>query len=248
MDAFGLVCSSTNTELSFSLWLCFMAKSTQHCLLSETGWKRTNCANRPEKEKKRPIELQSCGNDEDKCQQSRKCWVCRYIGQTHPYIHILKTGLMSTATIKSVLSEKALALWPICWRSESNDAVLLWAIKQGGGNCRGQSYSEVESPRVLKRRPLSVCSHLNFGVFSLPLSFSCRYFRSGSPASPKVWSHRWLVTSVTSHWLQGWISRLSLLVLAGCNSNSMWKLCMFHWKCCYLQRATECSAKPQLLR
>lgn len=115
--------------------------------------------------KKRPIEFQSCGNDEDKCQPSRKCWACRYIGQTHPYIHILKSGLMSTATIKSVLSEKALALWPSCWRSESNDAVLLRAIKQGGGNCRGQSYSEVESPHVLKRLPPSVCPH--FGIFSL---------------------------------------------------------------------------------
>lgn len=178
MDAFGLVCSSTNTELSFSLWLCSMAKSTQHRTLSEAGWKRKNCANRPER-KKRPIEFQSCGNDEDKCQQSRKCWACRYIGQTHPYIHILKSGLMSTATIKSVLSEKALALWPICWRSESNDAVLLRAIKQGGGNCRGQSYSEVESPRVLKRLPPSVCPHLNFGIFSLSQVFPQR--RPGFP-------------------------------------------------------------------
>lgn len=52
MDAFGLVCSSTNTELSFSLWLCSMAKSTQHRTLSEAGWKKTNCANRPERKKK----------------------------------------------------------------------------------------------------------------------------------------------------------------------------------------------------
>lgn len=40
----------------------------------------------------------------------------------------------------------------------------------------------------------------------------------------------------------------SLLVPAGCNSNSMWKLFLFQWKCCYLQRATEHNAKPGLCR
>lgn len=54
---------------------------------------------------------------------SRKCRACGYIGQTHPDIHILKSALMLTATIKSVLSAQALALWPCCWKRVSNDAV-----------------------------------------------------------------------------------------------------------------------------
>lgn len=54
---------------------------------------------------------------------SRKRRACRYRGQTHPYIHILKSALMLTTTIKSVLSLQALALWPCCWKSVSNDAV-----------------------------------------------------------------------------------------------------------------------------
>lgn len=48
--------------------------------------------------------------------------MCRYRGQAHPDIPLLKVGLMLTAAIKSVLSTQALALWPSCW-SVSNDAV-----------------------------------------------------------------------------------------------------------------------------
>lgn len=39
-------------------------------------------------------------------------------------------------------------------------------------------------------------------------------------------------------------SSVRVLVLAGCNSNSMWKLCLFQWRCCYLQRATNPNVRP----
>lgn len=64
---------------------------------------------------------------------------------------------------------QALALWPICWWSESNDAVLLWAIKQGGGNCRVKVtpqwrvalyYSNVHNP------------HFDFGALPPPTLLS----------------------------------------------------------------------------
>ena len=41
---------------------------------------------------------------------------------------------MLTSTIKPVLSAQALALWPFCWRSVTDDAVLFQVIKLGGGN------------------------------------------------------------------------------------------------------------------
>lgn len=92
---------------------------------------------------------QSSSNYEDKCQSKQEM----HTGQTHPYIHILDGALMLTATIKPVLSVQALALWPCCWRSVSNDAVSS-GNKTGRRKLRGQSRSWVETPHVLKQLPL----------------------------------------------------------------------------------------------
>lgn len=168
--------------------------------------------------------------------ESRKCWACRYRGQTHPYIHILKGALMLTATIKSVIYT---GLGPLAMLLEECEqwCRLLQAIKQGGGNCR----VKVETPRVQKQLPPSS----NPEFTSLLLSVSHRCLRSSSTAFLKMWSHHRFVTFVNLTDLENnnWLLSLILLVLAGCNSNSMWKLCRFQWKCCYLQRATEHNAE-----
>lgn len=43
--------------------------------------------------------------------------------------HTLILAFMLTAAIKSLLSTQALALWPCCWRSVSNDGVYTMGYK-----------------------------------------------------------------------------------------------------------------------
>lgn len=225
-----------------------MAKSTQHCMLSETGGKRTNCANRPEGKKKShwvSILRQWWGQMSAE-QEMQGLQVHR--SDTPIYSHIEKRPHVDSYHKISVIWA---GLGPLADLLEEREQWCRFTPgnKTGRRKLPGSKLLRSGESSCIKAAASECVSSLKlWRVFSLPLSFSCRYFRSGNTATPKVWSHRWPVTSVTSHWLRGWISWLSLLVLAGCNSNSMWKLCMFHWKCCYLQRAIECSAKPQLLR
>lgn len=125
---------NTKVQTKSALFLC--SSPPRRCLHGSAKWVRQVEKLCKQGWEKRPIEFESFCVWWGQMWAGRKCWACKYIGQAHPYIHILKSGLMLTATIKWVLSMQALALWPICWWSESNDAVLLWAIKQGGGNCR----------------------------------------------------------------------------------------------------------------
>lgn len=82
--------------------------------------------------------------------------------------------------------------------------------------------------------------------FSLCLPHRCPHSSSSSPAFLNMWSHHRFVTFVNLTDLENnkWLLVSILLVFAGCNSNSMWKLCLFQWKCCYLQRATEHNVEP----
>lgn len=121
--------------------------------------------------------------------ESRKCEACRYTGQTHPCIHILKSALMLTAAIKSVLSAQALALWPCCWKSVSNDASSS-GNKTGRRKLPGQSHLRVETPHVLKQLPPShnpeLTSVLSFAPFlRFPsLSLSSQVYFHTSAKSP----------------------------------------------------------------
>lgn len=101
---------------------------------------------------------------------SRKRRTLRSTGQTHPYIHRLKRALTLTATIKSVLSAQALALWPRCWRSVGNDAVSS-RNKTGRRISLGQSRLQTKSHGV--KQPPDLTSALP-SALSLP----CLRYRS----------------------------------------------------------------------
>lgn len=127
-------------KLYCSLYLSSITAGLQKCKSVPACQARRN-----EKEQNVLLSLQKGGLNWEywQCQASllastetrRKCRAWRHIGQTHPLIHILKSACVLTATIKPVLSTRALALWLCCWRCEQW-CRLLQAIKQGGGNYR----------------------------------------------------------------------------------------------------------------
>lgn len=155
----------------------------------------------------------------------RKCRACRYIGQPHPNIHILKRALMLTATIKSVLSAQAVALWPGRLEEREEWWRLLEAIKLGGGNCRGQSHSRVETPLVLKQVPPSLNPELTLCCLLLLLSAIPLTLISGiSTLSVLVGLSICNTADLDNNNRSRCGSLSALVVFAGCNSNSMWKL------------------------
>lgn len=120
--------------------------------------------------------------------------------------------------------------------------------KTGRRKLQGQSYSKVEIRPVLKWRAqsslwlwclFSPCLPL-WPHFSLFFSISCRLIQRSCPASQgSISTSVCIFITCLPQCLLPTMWQLSFLVLAGCNSNSMWKLCMFHWKCCYLQRGIK---------
>lgn len=86
-------------------------------------------------------------------------------------------------------------------------------------------------------------------MFSLPVSLSPQIYPQQWSSPPQGAISSLVCNVFTSlHLCLLPTRRLpSFLMLAGCNSNSMWKLCLFHWKCCYLQRAIKHNTEAPLL-
>lgn len=115
---------------------------------------------------------------------------------------------MVTGTIKSVLSIQALALWPGCWKSVSNDA-------DSSGNKNWEE--EIAGSKSLARGDSSctkAAASSSTSWVNLCASL-CLAFLSG------MFLPHWYLRKDA-----GVISGFGQepLVLAGCNSNSMWKV------------------------